>query len=343
MTAGTPPFSYQWYRNGRKVPAEQGGESATVAVATDHAGVYVYQVQVQNATGRPYQTQNLEVKVAPFYGTAFGDGEECPKMTGIGAGSEVDHALSILVNKGVGLDRAKLCIQRDEMVEFTLAAYFCNNGMTFTPVVVRTKEEAQEAYLRHVCDAYAFDSAILPEVRSRFSGPNNVFLSGIGAGSEAAHTLSIVVHKGVSLNRARVCIQKDEVVEFTLAAFFRNNGMTSTPAVARTKEEAQEAYLRHVCDAYAFDSAILSEVRSRFSGPNNVFLSGIRAGSEVAHTLSIVVHKGVSLDRAKVCIQKGEVVEFTLAAYFRNNGMTFTPRGCPDQGRGTRGLPPPRV
>ena len=324
VMAGTPPLFFQWYRDGHAVPAEDGGESATVAVATNRAGLYMYEAQVSNAAGLD-QTLKHEITVLSSNGTVFRDGEECPKMTGIGAGSEVDYALSIVVHKGVGLDRAKVCIQKDEMVEFTLAGYFCNNGMTFTPVVVRTKREAQEAYLSGVCDAYAFDSAILSEVRSRFSGPHNVFLTGIGAGSEVDHALSIVVHKGVGLDRAKVCIQKGEVVELTLAAYFRNNGMTFTPVVVRTKEEAQEAYLHGVCDAYAFDSAILSEVRSRFSGPHNVFLTGIGAGSEVDHALSIVVHKGMGLDRAKVCIQKGEAVELTLAAYFRNNGMTFTP------------------
>ena len=86
VTAGTPPFSFQWYRDGHVVSAEQGGGSATVTVATDHTGVYAYQAQVHNATGRPYQTQIREIEVAPFHGTIFRDCDECPEVVGINSG-----------------------------------------------------------------------------------------------------------------------------------------------------------------------------------------------------------------------------------------------------------------
>ena len=86
VTAGTPPFSFQWYRDGHAVPVEQGGTSATVTVATDRLGVNAYEAHVRNAAGT-YPTQIREVKVAPFHGSVFRDCDECPEMVGIRAGN----------------------------------------------------------------------------------------------------------------------------------------------------------------------------------------------------------------------------------------------------------------
>ena len=88
VTAGTPPFSYQWYRDDREVPAEQGGKSATVTVATDHAGVYEYEAKVRNVAG-VIQVPPHEISVLSFHGTVFRECDDCPEMIGIRAGSFV--------------------------------------------------------------------------------------------------------------------------------------------------------------------------------------------------------------------------------------------------------------
>ena len=88
VTAGTPPFSYQWYRDDREVPAEQGGKSATVMVATNRSGVYSYEAQVRNTAGI-IQVPPHEISVLSFHGTDFRDCEDCPKMIGIRLGSFV--------------------------------------------------------------------------------------------------------------------------------------------------------------------------------------------------------------------------------------------------------------
>ena len=48
---GSPEFTYQWYRTDDPISQEEGGQSATVSVATKQAGVSWYTVQVTNSAG----------------------------------------------------------------------------------------------------------------------------------------------------------------------------------------------------------------------------------------------------------------------------------------------------
>ena len=85
VTAGTPPFSYQWYRDGDEVPVEQGGESEAVTVSTDHGGFLVYEAQVRNPAGE-YQPPPHEITVLWREGSVFQDCKKCPEMVVVPSG-----------------------------------------------------------------------------------------------------------------------------------------------------------------------------------------------------------------------------------------------------------------
>ena len=59
---GTPEFTYQWYRTNDPISQEEGGQSPTLSVATEQAGVSWYQVHVTNSAGF-LDTEQFEITV----------------------------------------------------------------------------------------------------------------------------------------------------------------------------------------------------------------------------------------------------------------------------------------
>ena len=83
---GTKPLSYQWYRRDNPIPQQQGGTSATVTVATDHAGTYEYQVHVKNSTDK-FDLEKFSISISPINDhVVFRDCSGCPQMIVIPVG-----------------------------------------------------------------------------------------------------------------------------------------------------------------------------------------------------------------------------------------------------------------
>lgn len=85
----------------------------------------------------------------------------------------------IMVQKELGvtsakeLDNATVCVQPGTTTELNLADWFRSNGLTFTPVVINSPDEAMRAYEGGRCDAFTTDKSGLATVRSTLPNPDD--------------------------------------------------------------------------------------------------------------------------------------------------------------------------
>jgi len=85
-----------------------------------------------------------------------------------------------LVKKDLGLqsvkelDGATVCVQSGTTTELNLADYFRANGLSFTPVVFDTNEQAASSFDTGRCDAFTTDLSQAYGLRTRMSNPDAV-------------------------------------------------------------------------------------------------------------------------------------------------------------------------
>ncbi|MFC6670809.1 amino acid ABC transporter substrate-binding protein [Marinobacterium aestuariivivens] len=85
-----------------------------------------------------------------------------------------------LVKKDLGLksvkelDGATVCVQSGTTTELNLADYFRSNGLSFTPVVFDTNEQAAGSFNSGRCDAFTTDLSQAYGLRTRMSDPEAV-------------------------------------------------------------------------------------------------------------------------------------------------------------------------
>lgn len=85
----------------------------------------------------------------------------------------------IMVKKDLGvtsakeLDNATVCVQPGTTTELNLADWFRANGLTFTPVVINSPDEAMRSYEGGRCDAFTTDKSGLATVRATLPNPEN--------------------------------------------------------------------------------------------------------------------------------------------------------------------------
>ncbi|GGO79450.1 amino acid ABC transporter substrate-binding protein [Marinobacterium nitratireducens] len=85
-----------------------------------------------------------------------------------------------LVKKDLGLksvkelDGATVCVQSGTTTELNLADYFRANGLSFTPVVFDTNEQAASSFDTGRCDAFTTDLSQAYGLRTRMSDPDAV-------------------------------------------------------------------------------------------------------------------------------------------------------------------------
>ena len=69
------------------------------------------------------------------------------------------------------------------------------------------------------------------------------------------------------LEGARVCVQAGSTTRLNLDDYFRSRGLEYTPVVARSEEEARQAYDREACDVFTADVSALAAARTTLSNP----------------------------------------------------------------------------
>src|SRR5690606_30698261 len=97
----------------------------------------------------------------------------------IGTGVNYSDRQGIMDQKALGvtsakeLDIATDCVQPGTTTELNLADWFRSNGLTFTPVVINSPDEAMRAYEGGRCDAFTTDKSGLATVRSTLPNPDD--------------------------------------------------------------------------------------------------------------------------------------------------------------------------
>ncbi|MGA0235145.1 MAG: amino acid ABC transporter substrate-binding protein [Alphaproteobacteria bacterium] len=95
-----------------------------------------------------------------FQGVNYYDGQGFMVPTSLGVSSAAD------------LDGATVCVQTGTTTELNLADFFADNGISYTPYVVTTAAETNEAYLAGLCDVYTTDASGLAANRTTFPDPS---------------------------------------------------------------------------------------------------------------------------------------------------------------------------
>lgn len=78
---------------------------------------------------------------------------------------------SLNLNSAAELNGARVCVQSGSTSELNAADYFRSRGIEYRPVVLRTEEEARQAYGREDCDALTADISALAAARVGLSNP----------------------------------------------------------------------------------------------------------------------------------------------------------------------------
>ncbi len=86
-----------------------------------------------------------------------------------GQGFLVRRALNL--NSASELNGARICVQSGSTTELNVEDYFRTRGIEFRPVVVKTEEEARQAYAREACDAFTADISALAAARTTLPNP----------------------------------------------------------------------------------------------------------------------------------------------------------------------------
>jgi len=86
-----------------------------------------------------------------------------------GQGFLVRRALNL--NSASELNGARICVQSGSTTELNVEDYFRTRGIEYRPVVVKTEEEARQAYAREECDAFTADISALAAARTTLASP----------------------------------------------------------------------------------------------------------------------------------------------------------------------------
>jgi general L-amino acid transport system substrate-binding protein len=78
---------------------------------------------------------------------------------------------SLNLNSASELSGARVCVQSGSTSELNVGDYFRSRGIEYRPVVLRTEEEARQAYAREDCDALTADISALAAARVGLSSP----------------------------------------------------------------------------------------------------------------------------------------------------------------------------
>jgi len=95
------------------------------------------------------------------------------------AGINYYDSQGIMVKKELGLTSAKelddatVCVQSGTTTELNLADWFRANGLTFTPVVINSPDEAMRSYDAKRCDAFTTDKSGLATIRATLPNPDD--------------------------------------------------------------------------------------------------------------------------------------------------------------------------
>lgn len=87
-----------------------------------------------------------------------------------------------------------------------------------------------------------------------------------GQGFLAPRTLNLA--SADELNGARICVQTGTASDTNLADYFRARGISYTPVLLASEEEARNAYQSEKCDAFSADVSALAATRSVLNNPN---------------------------------------------------------------------------
>lgn len=87
-----------------------------------------------------------------------------------------------------------------------------------------------------------------------------------GQGFMAPRSLNLT--SADELNGARVCVQAGTASETNLADYFALRGLTYTPVLAASEEEARNAYQDEKCDVFSADVSALAASRTVLNNPN---------------------------------------------------------------------------
>ncbi|WP_447909857.1 amino acid ABC transporter substrate-binding protein [Brevundimonas bullata] len=88
-----------------------------------------------------------------------------------GQGFLVRRALNL--NSASELNGARICVQSGSTTELNVEDYFRTRGIEYRPVVVKTEEEARQAYAREECDAFTADISALAAARTTLASPQH--------------------------------------------------------------------------------------------------------------------------------------------------------------------------
>lgn len=86
-----------------------------------------------------------------------------------GQGFLVRRALNL--NSAAELNGARICVQTGSTTELNVEDYFRTRGIEFRAVMVKTEEEARQAYAREECDAFTADISALAAARTTLANP----------------------------------------------------------------------------------------------------------------------------------------------------------------------------
>ena len=86
-----------------------------------------------------------------------------------GQGFLVRRALNL--NSASELNGARICVQSGSTTELNVEDYFRTRGIEYRPVVVKTEEEARQAYASEECDAFTADISALAAARTTLASP----------------------------------------------------------------------------------------------------------------------------------------------------------------------------
>lgn len=151
-----------------------------------------------------------------------------------GQGFLVRRALNL--SSAAELNGARVCVQAGSTTELNVEDYFRTRGIEYRPVVVKTEEEARQAYAREACDAFTADISALAAARTTLANPQqHVILPDV----ISKEPLGPVVRKGDD--------QWTAVIRWTLNALILGEELGVTKAnVAALERDSQDPRVRRL-------------------------------------------------------------------------------------------------
>ena len=151
-----------------------------------------------------------------------------------GQGFLVRRALNL--NSASELNGARICVQSGSTTELNVEDYFRTRGIEYRPVVVKTEEEARQAYAREECDAFTADISALAAARTTLANPQQ---HAILPDVISKEPLGPVVRRGDD--------QWTAVIRWTLNALILSEELGVTKGnVAELKRDSQDSRIRRL-------------------------------------------------------------------------------------------------